>query len=78
MTCQGTRVLDDIDVKKSMDPEQIEEPGARLRLSSFGPRHVKAVETLRLSSGLFDNDKRLGDYTKSRKWTPYCVPRSKH
>ncbi|MDE3282271.1 excinuclease ABC subunit UvrA [Lacticaseibacillus parahuelsenbergensis] len=59
-TCQGLGYVDDIDVKKLIDPNKSLNEGA-ITFVSFGP------DTWRwrryVYSGLFDNDKPLRDYT---------------
>jgi len=63
--------VDDIDVKKLIDPNKSLNQGA-ITFVSFGP------DTWRWKryaySGLFDNDKRLGDYTKQEMDTLLYAP----
>ncbi|MCG4284606.1 excinuclease ABC subunit UvrA, partial [Lacticaseibacillus paracasei] len=70
-TCQGLGYVDDIDVKKLIDPNKSLNQGA-ITFVSFGP------DTWRWKryaySGLFDNDKRLGDYTKQEMDTLLYAP----
>ncbi|RNE35627.1 ATP-binding cassette domain-containing protein [Lacticaseibacillus paracasei] len=70
-TCQGLGYVDDIDVKKLIDPNKSLNQGA-ITFVSFGP------DTWRWKryaySGLFDNDKRLGDYTNQEMDTLLYAP----